>query len=124
MIIEAIDKKLLDLSAEADKELKDIYDQIDEIALKNSDRILNSFIANRVSYSDFADINGYGNYDAGRDKLEKIFAEVLGCEDALVRPQIMSGTNALYLAYNVHLLIVDVDDKLVMIPISHNVQNL
>jgi len=100
MIIEAIDKKLLDLSAEADKELKDIYDQIDEIALKNSDRILNSFIANRVSYSDFADINGYGNYDAGRDKLEKIFAEVLGCEDALVRPQIMSGTNALYLAFS------------------------
>ena len=48
MILEAIDKKLLDLSAEADKELKDIYDQIDEIALKNSDRILNSFIANRV----------------------------------------------------------------------------
>ena len=47
------------------------------------------------TYSDFADINGYGNYDAGRDKLEKIFAEVLGCEDALVRPQIMSGTNAL-----------------------------
>ena len=100
MILEAIDKKLLDLSAEADKELKDIYDQIDEIALKNSDRILNSFIANRVSYSDFADINGYGNYDAGRDKLEKIFAEVLGCEDALVRPQIMSGTNALYLAFS------------------------
>ena len=100
MILEAIDKKLMDLSAEADKELKDIYDQIDEIALKNSDRILNSFIANRVSYSDFADINGYGNYDAGRDKLEKIFAEVLGCEDALVRPQIMSGTNALYLAFS------------------------
>lgn len=100
MILGAIDKKLLDLSAEADKELKDIYDQIDEIALKNSDRILNSFIANRVSYSDFADINGYGNYDAGRDKLEKIFAEVLGCEDALVRPQIMSGTNALYLAFS------------------------
>ena len=100
MILEAIDKKLLDLSAEADKELKDIYDQIDEIALKNSDRILNSFIANRVSYSDFADINGYGNYDAGRDKLEKIFAEVLGCEDALVRPQIMSGTNALFLAFS------------------------
>ena len=100
MILEVIDKKLLDLSAEADKELKDIYDQIDEIALKNSDRILNSFIANRVSYSDFADINGYGNYDAGRDKLEKIFAEVLGCEDALVRPQIMSGTNALFLAFS------------------------
>ena len=36
-------------------------------------------------------------YDEGRDKLERIFASILGCEDALVRPQIMSGTNALYL---------------------------
>ena len=74
-----------------------MYNEIDEICLYNSNRILSAFIENQVSYSDFSDINGYGNYDAGRDKLEKIFADVLGCEDALVRPQIMSGTNALYL---------------------------
>ena len=42
-------------------------------------------------------IRDSGNYDEGRDKLERIFASILGCEDALVRPQIMSGTNALYL---------------------------
>jgi Cystathionine beta-lyase family protein involved in aluminum resistance len=65
--------------------------------LYNSNRILSAFIENQISYSDFADINGYGNYDEGRNKLERIFATVLGCEDALVRPQIMSGTNALYL---------------------------
>ena len=100
MIRETIDKRLLDLSAEADEELKKIYEGIDEICLKNSDRILKAFIDNKVSYTDFADINGYGNYDSGRDKLEKIFAEVLGCEDALVRPQIMSGTNALYLTFS------------------------
>ena len=29
--------------------------------------------------------------------MEKMFATVLGCEDALVRPQIMSGTHALSL---------------------------
>ena len=100
MIRETIDKRLLDLSAEADEELKKIYEGIDEICLKNSDRILKAFIDNKVSYTDFADINGYGNYDSGRDKLEKIFADVLGCEDALVRPQIMSGTNALYLTFS------------------------
>ena len=77
--------------------LKDIYKKIDDVCLYNSDRILAAFIENHVSYSDFADINGYGNYDEGRDKIERIFATVLGCEDALVRPQIMSGTNALYL---------------------------
>lgn len=97
MILEQIHPDILEMAKESDNILSDIYKRIDEIALTNSNRILSAFIENRVSYSDFADINGYGNYDEGRDKLEKIFATVLGCEDALVRPQIMSGTNALYL---------------------------
>ena len=100
MILDQIDGELLKLSVSAEEELKDIYKEIDEVALYNSSRILTAFIDNKVSYSDFGDINGYGNYDEGRDKLEKIFAEVLGCEDALVRPQIMSGTNALWLAFS------------------------
>ena len=100
MILEQIDKEILELAKEAEEELKGIYENIDRIALLNSDRILSAFIENKVSYTDFADINGYGNYDPGRDKLEKIFASVLGCEDALVRPQIMSGTSALYLAFS------------------------
>ncbi len=98
MILDSVNKDLLKLADEANEALKAIYDDIDDICLYNSDRVLQAFIENRVSYSDFADINGYGNYDEGRDKLERIFARVLGCEDALVRPQIMSGTNAIYLA--------------------------
>ena len=97
MILEQIDSDLLAMAKESDSVLKDIYEKIDDICLYNSNRILSAFIENQVSYSDFADINGYGNYDEGRDKIERIFASVLGCEDALVRPQIMSGTNALYL---------------------------
>ena len=100
MILKNIDKDLLELSNQADNELKDIYKEIDETCLYNSDRILNAFIKNNVSYTDFAEMNGYGNYDSGRDKLENIFAEVLGCDDSLVRPQIMSGTNALYLTFS------------------------
>lgn len=97
MILEQINPDLLELAKESDIVLQDIYKEIDSVCLTNSNRILSAFIENRVSYSDFSDINGYGNYDEGRDKLEKISATVLGCEDALVRPQIMSGTNALYL---------------------------
>lgn len=100
MIIEQIDPKLLELATKSEEDLKDIYKNIDEICLYNSDRILSAFIENNVSYSDFADINGYGDYDEGRDKLEKIFATVLGSQDALVRPQIMSGTNALFLTFS------------------------
>lgn len=100
MILDNINKDLLDLAKESDTELKEIYDKIDDICLYNSNRILSAFIENSVSYSDFAEMNGYGDYDEGRNKLEKIFATVLGCEDALVRPQIMSGTNALFLTFS------------------------
>ena len=99
MILDQINKEILDLANIAEEELKDIFEHIDNVCLANSNRVLSAFIENKVSYSDFADINGYGNYDTGREKLEKIFASVLGTEDALVRPQIMSGTNALYLAF-------------------------
>lgn len=97
MILEQIDENLLKIANESDVALKDIYKKIDDVCFYNSNRILSAFIENNVSYSDFADMNGYGSYDSGRDKLEAIFATILGCEDALVRPQIMSGTNALYL---------------------------
>ena len=100
MVLEQIDKEIYELSLRSDEDLKDIYKRIDDVCLINSNRVLSAFLDNQVSYTDFADINGYGNYDSGRDKLEKIFAQVLGCEDALVRPHIMSGTNALYLVFS------------------------
>ena len=68
MLIDQIDKNLLDLANQSDEILKDIYKEIDDICFYNSNRILSSFIENNVSYSDFSDINGYGNYDEGRDK--------------------------------------------------------
>lgn len=103
MITDQIDASLLKMAEEAEKEIKPQFERIDKVEQYNADRILSAFIENQVSYSDFADINGYGNYDTGRDKLEAIFATILGCEDALVRPQIMSGTNALYLTFSAML---------------------
>ena len=99
MVLQQIDEKILTLAKQSDKDLESIYKKIDDICMVNSNRILSAFIENKVSYTDFADINGYGNYDTGRDKLEAIFSKVLGTEDAIVRPQIMSGTNAIYIAF-------------------------
>ena len=92
-----IDERVSALAIKAERDLAPIYNKIDALCEKNSRKVIESFVKNRVSYSDFTDINGYGFYDGGRDKLEKIFAEVLGGEDALVRPHIMSGTNAIAL---------------------------
>lgn len=100
MILENISKHVIELSKQAEIDLKEIYDKIDEVAFYNSNRILSAFIENKVEYADFTDRNGYGIFDSGREKLEKIFASILGTEDALVRTQIMSGTNALYLAFS------------------------
>lgn len=100
MILENISKHVIELSKQAEIDLKEIYDKIDEVAFYNSNRILSAFIENRVEYADFTNRNGYGIFDSGREKLEKIFASILGTEDALVRTQIMSGTNALYLAFS------------------------
>ncbi|MBO5285533.1 MAG: aminotransferase class I/II-fold pyridoxal phosphate-dependent enzyme [Clostridia bacterium] len=92
-----LDEKIVNLAMKADKALIPVFDKLDEVCEVNSRKVIEAFIKNRVSSGDFTDINGYGYYDGGRDKLEKIFAEVLGGEDALVRPHIMSGTNAIAL---------------------------
>lgn len=94
-----IDKKLIDLASECEDQLKEIFLKYDELCLKNSAKVLNAFQNNQVASSDFAEVNGYGAYDAGRDKIEAIYAEIFGTEDALVRPQIMSGTHALSLTF-------------------------
>lgn len=100
MILENINSKILELSKQAEIDLKEVYEKVDETSIINSNRILSAFIENKVEYADFTERNGYGNFDTGRDKLESIFASILGTEDSLVRVQIMSGTNALYLAFS------------------------
>lgn len=100
MLIENIDNKVLEIAKQAELDLKDVYKKIEENTFLNSDKILSAFIKNKVDYADFTDRNGYGYFDTGREKIENIFATILGCEDALVRCQIMSGTNALWLAFS------------------------
>ena len=94
-----INEELITMANEAEKELKEIYDRYDYLALLNSEKVLSAFQKFMVSGSDFHEITGYGYSDAGRDKLEEIYADIFKAEDALVRPQIMSGTHALALTF-------------------------
>ncbi len=93
-----IDKEILNFSDIAEKELKSTFKKYEENALNWSARVLKAFQNNYLSISDFTEVTGYGYSDGGRDKLEAVYAELFGTEDALVRPQIMSGTHALSLA--------------------------
>ena len=63
MILDNIKQEILQLSLKAETDLKKIFNEIDDICLYNSNRILSAFIENRVEYADFTDRNGYGNYD-------------------------------------------------------------
>ena len=83
------------LAKRAECDCKEIFEKIEENALICSAKVLNAFQECRVSTADFIEITGYGYTDSGRDKLEEIYAKVFGAEDALVRPQLMSGTHAL-----------------------------
>lgn len=72
-----------------------LHKQVEERIEENQFRVLRSFQAHRVSESHFIPTTGYGYDDIGRDTLESIYAEVLGGEAGLVRPQIISGTHAI-----------------------------
>ncbi len=83
------------LAERAEADCKEIFKKIEENAMKCSAKVLSAFQECRVSTADFIEITGYGYTDSGRDKIEEIYAKVFGAEDALVRPQLMSGTHAL-----------------------------
>ena len=92
-----IDEKLIKLSDEVEKELQPIFQNFEKNSMLWSSKVLKAFQDNAVSTSDFCEITGYGYYDAGREKLENMYTQIFGAEDALVRCQIMSGTHALSL---------------------------
>ncbi|MBQ1546348.1 MAG: methionine gamma-lyase family protein [Clostridia bacterium] len=80
------------------QELEPRYKKIDEIAEYNQLKVLHAMQKHRVNAACFAATTGYGYDDAGRDNLERVYAETFGTEAALVRPQITCGTHALAVA--------------------------
>lgn len=78
-----------------EKKLDSIFDEVDDIALYNSEKVINAFHKNNLSEVHFNSSTGYGYNDIGRDVIESIYKDIFNCEDALVRTQFISGTHAL-----------------------------
>ena len=93
-----ISDELKKLSGETNSDIKPVFEKIDQVCELNSLKVLKAFQNNNVSEMHFGTSTGYGYGDIGRDTIEKIFAEVLGAEDSLVRNQFISGTHALTVA--------------------------
>jgi len=90
-----MNKELFELSAKAEAALAPTFAKIDEISYKNTSKILEAFREHRVDATMFDGTSGYGYDDKGRDTLERIWADVMGTESALVRHNVVSGTHAL-----------------------------
>lgn len=87
-------KKLVD---QAEQSLKSKFKWLDDLALKNTEKVLNAFYEANVSLSNLSCSSGYGYEDIAKPKLCEVYKNVFGCEDAIVCPQITCGTHALTL---------------------------
>ena len=90
-----INVELLELSNKIEKKIADEIKKVNETCMHNSIKVLKAFHNNNIADVHFNSTTGYGYSDIGRDTIEKVFSEVLGAEDSLVRSQFISGTHAL-----------------------------
>lgn len=98
-----ISKETIDYIEQEELKIEDEFKKIDRICRNNTLKVLSSFHKYNVSENYFNSTTGYGYNDYGRDNIEKIFAEVLDAEDAIVRSQFISGTHALTVALFAYL---------------------
>lgn len=93
-----INDKILKLGEQAEKNCAQCFKEIDERAEFNGAKVLKAFSDNRVSEPCFYGSSGYGYGDVGRETIDKVYAQIMGTEDALVRHNFVSGTHSLSVA--------------------------
>lgn len=100
-------KDISKIIADVESTLAPYFKEIEETAYINQEKVLNAFHHVKATESDLQGSTGYGYDDFGRDHLEEIYAQAFKAEDAIVRPQIISGTHAITIALQSLLKHVD-----------------
>lgn len=90
-----ISDEILSLAKKADEKAQASYEKMEKICEYNSLKVLKAFSDHGVSEAHLGTSTGYGYDDIGRDTLDKIYADIFGGEDALVRHNIVNGTMAI-----------------------------
>ena len=90
-----VSRRSAELVAEAEKAISDKFKELEEISEINQLKVMRAFSDNRVSERHFMPTTGYGYDDDGRDTLDKIYSQVFGAEDALVRHNWVNGSHTL-----------------------------
>lgn len=92
-----INDTVIELAMQAENDAKEVFESIDEVRQINQLKVIKAMQDNKLSDSHFNGTTGYGYDDRGREVLDSVYADVFKAEDALVRHQIVSGTQALSL---------------------------
>lgn len=82
----------------AERACRPLFEGIEEVEAHNTRKVLDAFRACKVGEEHFAGTTGYGHDDFGRDCLERVMAQAMGAERALVRGSFASGTHAIAVA--------------------------
>lgn len=90
-----ISKEAARLINEAEADVKEQFKYIEDICEINQLKVMKAFADNRVSDSHFVATTGYGYDDLGRDTLDRVYADIMNAEDALVRHNFISGTHTI-----------------------------
>lgn len=94
-----ISDRVLDYSDKALKRAEQSFAEIERIGEHNQQKVLSAFIKNKVSETDFNSTTGYGYGDVGREKADRLLADIFGCEDAIIRAgSLACGTHTLGVA--------------------------
>ena len=92
------DERIEKYSENALTEAKAEFENIDRITEYNQRKMLKAFIDNGVSENIFAESTGYGYNDRGREIIDRVFAQAVGAEDAILRHNFTCGTHTLTVA--------------------------
>lgn len=92
-----ISKEVIEFVNNSEKELIDIFQNEELIRDYNILKVLSAMNNAKLSSIHFNGSTGYGYGDIARDKVEEIYKHLFKTEDALVRPNIVSGTHAIFL---------------------------
>ncbi|HOQ06768.1 MAG TPA: methionine gamma-lyase family protein [Clostridiales bacterium] len=90
-----IDESIIRLTRDVEHEIREIFREIESIREVNQYKVIAAMQEHNLSDSHFGGTTGYGYNDRGREVLDGVYASVFGAEDALVRHQIVSGTQAI-----------------------------
>ena len=90
-----ISENVIQIAEECEQDLVERFNEIDNVALLNTAKVLSSFKSNRISDSHFKATTGYGYDDMGREAIERVYADIFKAEDALVRINFVNGTHSL-----------------------------